>query len=71
MDKIKATNDEQIFLEIKVYLVHDIEGFVLLCDNALLHQFCLGGGDAPYGYSQSDYHLIHLTDIHRSYLIYF
>ena len=46
MDKIKTTNDDQIFLEIKVYLVHDIEGFVLFCDNALFHQFNLlrGGG---------------------------
>ena len=33
--KIKAAHDEQVFLEIKVYLPHDIEGFVLLCDVAL------------------------------------
>ena len=35
MDKIKAKHDEQIFLEIKVYLAHDIKGFFLLCDIAL------------------------------------
>ena len=30
--KIKATHGEQILLKIKVYLVHDNEGFILLCD---------------------------------------
>ena len=35
MDKIKAAHDEQIFLEGKVYLESDIEGFVLVCDIAL------------------------------------
>ena len=34
--KTKASHDEQIFLEIKVYLAHDTEGFALLFDSALL-----------------------------------
>ena len=34
MVKIKATYDEQFFLETKVYLARDIGGFVLLCNIA-------------------------------------
>ena len=33
--KIKASYDKQIILEIKVYLAHDIEEFVLLFDSIL------------------------------------
>ena len=33
--KAKASHGEQIFLEIKVYLVCDFEGFALLFDSAL------------------------------------
>ena len=34
-DKLKPVHDEQIFLEIKVYLAGDIEGFVLFCGISL------------------------------------
>ena len=34
-DKIKAAHGKQIFLGIKGYLAHDMEGFVLLCDITL------------------------------------
>ena len=37
-DKTKAAHDEQIFLQNKVYLAHDIEGFLLLCNIALVLQ---------------------------------
>ena len=75
INKIKAAHDEKFFLGIKVYLAHGIEGFVLLCDISLflrksLIQF-LGGKNNLHSYSQSDFHLIHLADIRRSYLIYF
>ena len=67
-DKIKAAHGEQIFLEMKIYVAHDIEGFVLLCDIAL---FLLKSLSTLHAYSPSDYHLIHLVDIHRPYWIYF
>ena len=34
-DKIKAAHGEKIFIGIKVYFTHNIEGFVILCDIAL------------------------------------
>ena len=62
-------------LEIKVYLVRDIEGFVLRFNSALIllksSILFLGGKNTLYGYSQSNYHPIHRADIHRSYLVYF
>ena len=35
LKKSKASHDEHVFLEIKVYLAHDIEGFSLNFDSAI------------------------------------
>ena len=74
-NKIKVVYDEQIFMKIRVYLAHEIKVFVLLCNIALfllklLIQF-VGSKNTLCCHSQPDYHLTHLTGIHRSYLIYF
>ena len=73
-DKIKATDDKQIFLEIKFYLSRDIKRFVLLDDIALFllkPSIQFFGGKSSHGHSYSDYHQIHLDNTRWSYLIYF
>ena len=65
---------KKFFLEIKIYLVNYIEKFVIFRQRivspvAINLNFC--SKDTFNGCSQLKYHLIHLTDSHMSYLIYF
>ena len=73
MDKTKGVHDEQVFLGTELHLGDGIEVFFLLCDTAffLLNSSILFllGKNTLHGYSQLDYHLIHLADNHRYYLI--
>ena len=75
MEKTKAAHHNQIFWGIKVYLARDIELLVLLYDIALFLLISIvyffWGKNIFRGYSQLDYHLIHLTDIRKPYLISF
>ena len=75
MKKTKPSHDEQIFLGMKVFLAHDIEGFALLFKGALFllksSISFLRGKNTLHGYSQSISHPIHLADVHLSYLVYF
>ena len=61
-------------------MIRDIEEFVLLCNIILTFVFLeimnllfsfWGDKYTDHKYSQSDYHLIHLANIHSSFLIYF
>ena len=53
----------------KVYLVLDIDRFMILCDIALFFLkssiHILEDTNNLQGYSQSHYHVINLDDIHR------
>ena len=80
--RIKASHDEQVLVEIKIYLAHDIKGFTLLfrqrnVSPEIINIICFLGGDTRggkegkntlHGYSQLNYYLIHLADRLRSYL---
>ena len=77
MEKTKASYDEEIFLEIIWHVISkDLPHFSTADCFAWNHQFNFffgggGGKNTLHGYSQSNYHSIHLADIHQSYLVYF